>query len=223
MLRTFCRSVGSFAALHSIDQVLATKSPYDDQVSDAWRTRLGDWRELVTLPANTTTDSGIRLNFYAERGVDPKLTGFPRATFIETLKATGLRNERPTLVEIYGAPLPPADCDEDEESFNRTNMAHDWLQRFETQLRRFIDDLMTKEFGPEWPKHNLPNNLYEDWQDKKAKAERAGASARPLIAYADFTHYELVICNRKNWNVFANFFGRTESIRNHCSAYICRE
>ena len=211
--RDAMRSIGSFAEIHSIDRLLGTRNPFEDHVSDIWRERLGDWREPATFPKSTAENSVVRTNFYVERGVDLKLADFPPAAFIETLDVTGLRDKLPMLVKIYGAPVPSSESEEEEESLNRANTAHDWLQRFENHLRRFIDDLMTAEFGSDWPKHNLPRNLYDDWQEKKAKAERAGASPWPLIAYADFTHYEVVICSRKNWKVFANFFRRPESVR----------
>ena len=96
----------------------------------------------------------------------------------------------------------------------RTNKAQDWLLRLETQLRAFIDEQMTQAFGTDWPKSRLPNGLYEEWQEKKRKALKAGGEDRPLIAYADFTDYERVICRSDNWReIFARFFGRCESVR----------
>lgn len=207
------RSIASFADLYSINNLIGIANPFEDLVSKAWRERLGDWRDRVTHTTDVAENSELRSNFYVERGLDSRLTEFPPSAFDETLEVTGLRHEPPTLVKIYGPPVPPSESDEEESSFNRGNMAHDWLQRFETQLRRFIDDLMTREFGPNWPKHALPPNIYEDWRDKKAKAEQAGSGDRPMIAYADFTHYEIIICNRKNWKFFAAFFQRPESIR----------
>ena len=81
-------------------------------------------------------------------------------------------------------------------------------------MRRFIDEQMTKEFGPDWPKRQLPNGLYGQWQEKKRKAQQSGRREHPLIAYADFTDYVRVICKKDNWrNVFAPFFGREPSVR----------
>lgn len=207
------QSITSFAELHSFGRSIAAADPFGDTISSALRTRLGDWRDSITYPVNAASSIVARSNFYTERGVDFNLADFPEAAFEDTLEITGLRDKRPTLVELYGSPVPPSDSNEEEEAFGRTNMAHDWLQRLETLLRRFIDNLMTKEFGPEWAKHNLPNGIYDNWQDKKSKAEKAGARPRPLIAYADFTHYELIICSRKNWALFAPVFRRPESIR----------
>ena len=73
---------------------------------------------------------------------------------------------------------------------------------------------MTRAVGEDWVKRRLPNGMYEEWKEKHRKAREAGASERPLIAYADFTDYMRVICRRDNWrDVFAIFFGREESVR----------
>jgi hypothetical protein len=124
------------------------------------------------------------------------------------------RRERPPLIARYGAPVPSSQDDNQEEDFARANKAHDWRQRLETQLRAFIDEQMTLAFGADWPKRRLPNGMYDQWQDKKRKAQQAGAVEWPLISYADFTDYALVICRADNWReVFAAFFGRPESVR----------
>src|SRR6185503_5712381 len=92
--------------------------------------------------------------------------------------------------------------------------AHDRLMRLEKRLRQFIDDQMTREYGKEWPKHRLPNGLYYQWQGKREKSIKDGSGDFPLIAYADFSDYALVICKGDNWKeVFAPFFHRPESVR----------
>jgi hypothetical protein len=73
---------------------------------------------------------------------------------------------------------------------------------------------MTQAFGANWPRHRLPNGMYDQWLEKKRKAEQANGTDRPLVAYADFTDYALLICRSDNWReVFPMFFGRPESVR----------
>jgi hypothetical protein len=56
--------------------------------------------------------------------------------------------------------------------------------------------------------------VYDQWQEKKQAAEKGGAQVRPLIAYADFTDYERVICKGDNWReLFGAFFQRPETVR----------
>ncbi len=60
----------------------------------------------------------------------------------------------------------------------------------------------------------MPNGLYDKWRDKKQTREHGGEPARPLIAYADFTDYPLIICKRDNWReIFQPLFVRQENVR----------
>jgi hypothetical protein len=59
----------------------------------------------------------------------------------------------------------------------------------------------------------MPPKVVETWRDKKQRAQRHTEADLPLIAYADFTDYELVICKRDNWRLFEKYFDRPESVR----------
>ncbi len=207
------RSMGGFAKLQGIGHALSNIPTFDDRLITALRVDLGDWRDRITWPENILTDITARSEFYLGLGFDPALTDCPAPAFEQSLDIAGLRQEPPPLVDRYGGPIPPSDDADEEEGLRRTNIAHDWLLRLETQLRRFIDEKMIEAFGKDWPKHRLPNGVYEMWQEKERKARQEDSRDRPLIAYADFTDYELVICKHDNWReVFAPFFGRRESV-----------
>lgn len=206
-------SVRGFSELQSIGRVLDQIPAFEDKVSIALRESLGDWRDAISWPKNISTDLVARSEFYVELGFDSDLTDFPAPAFQESVSIAGLRREPPPLIVGYGPPVPHTD-DIDEEALVRTNMAHDWLQRLETNLRQFIDLHMTRAFGSDWPKHRLPNKLYEEWMEKKEKAASAGRGDWPLIAFADFTDYEKIICKKDNWReVFSRLFSRPESVR----------
>ena len=208
------QSVNAFTKLQGIGQVLARFETFSPALNSALRVDLGDWRDRISWSNSILADFHKRSVFYQDLGFDPNLTEFPSPTFHETLDIAGVIREPPSLVSIYGPPVPPSSDKEEEVQLERTNMAHDWLLRLETQLRRFIDDRMKDKFGPNWPKHRMPRNLYQQWQQKKATAKNTGAREWPLIAYADFTDYEAIICKRDNWReVFAPFFGRPEDVR----------
>jgi len=207
------RSIRGFAELQGIGAALQSASVFDETLSAALRVGLGDWRDTITWPKDIFTDLTARSEFYADLGFNHALTDFPAPAFEQSLDIAGLRSEPPTLVDIYGAPATPAD-DDAEEGLRRTNTAHDWLIRLETQLRDFIEKEMTRAFGAKWHKQRLPNGLFEVWQEKKQKAMQAGGKDWPLIAYADFTDYERVICKGDNWKeVFAEFFVSIGSVR----------
>lgn len=207
------RSLTSFAELQGIGHALRNMPTFGENLSAALRIDLGDWRDPITWRPEILVDLGARSDFYAGLGFNRALTDFPSPAFQESMDIAGLRREPPPLVELYGEPIPRSDDDE-EKAFERTNRAHDWLQRLESQLRAFIDEQMTREFGADWPKRRLPNGVHDAWREKKEKAEQAGGQDRPLIAYADFTDYERVICRSDNWgDIFGRFFARQESVR----------
>ena len=213
-MREQIRSIGGFVELQGIGAALQSAAVFDESLTAALRVGLGDWRDTITWPKDIFTDLAARSEFYAGLGFNHSLTDFPAPAFEQSLDIAGLRREPPPLIDLYGAPVAPADDDAEEEGLARTNTAHDWLLRLETQLRNFIDEMMTRSFGAKWHKQRLPNGLYEEWQEKKRKAMQAGGKDWPLIAYADFTDYERVICKGDNWReVFAVFFVRSESVR----------
>lgn len=208
------RSMASLAELQAIGRAISTEPAFDIALTEGLRRDLGDWRDPIGWPAINLPDVGTRINFYVDQGLDLALTDFPPAAFDEGLDIGGFRDDPPTLVAIYGPPVGRDGDEELEESFARTNLAHDWLQRFESELRRFIDRAMTAAFGSDWPHTRLPNGLYDSWRGKQERAEKAGRPVRPVICYADFTDYERVVCKQDNWReVFAPFFQRPEFFR----------
>jgi len=208
------RSVIGFAEIQGIGSMLTRLPGFDNTVSEALRVDLGDWRDKITWPEPVLTDMDARGAFYIERGFDPYLTDFPAPAFRESTEIAGLRREPPPLVDAYGEPVPRAENYGDEKALVLTNVAHDWLQRLESNLRNFINERMTEVFGPNWPKHQLPKGIYERWTEKREAAVKRGRAPKPLIAFADFTDYERVICKKDNWHqVFSSHFNRPESVR----------
>jgi hypothetical protein len=208
------RSVAGFAGLQGMGHALGNMPAYSDALTSALRTDLGDWRDGITWTPEIFSNLATRKGIYISLGFDEALTSFPAPAFEQGLRLAGLKRDPPPLVDRYGPPVPPSVDKNEENSLARTNLAHDWLLRLETHLRQFMDKRMTRAFGTDWAKHRLPNGLYEKWQEKKRVAQLAGAQDWPLIAYADFTDYEPVICKRDNWReVFAAFFGRQEGVR----------
>jgi hypothetical protein len=208
------RSVAGFAEIQGVGSMLDRMPSFDDRASAALRPDLGDWRDKITWPEPVLTDFSAREAFYLDLGFDPSLTYFPAPAFRESTEIAGLCREPPPLVDAYGEPVPRAEDGEDEKALVRTNMAHDWLLRLETNLRSFIDDRMIAAFGSDWPKHQLPNGVYDQWMTKHEAAVKAGRGLMPLIVYADFTDYERVICKKDNWRqVFSSYFMSMESVR----------
>ena len=88
------------------------------------------------------------------------------------------------------------------------------LRHFEVALRQFIERVMKGTFGSAWMKQRLPSAMRDSWIEKKDKAVGAGNPEFPLIDYADFTDYKVIIERRDNWDaVFKAVFGRIEDVR----------
>ena len=207
-------SVKRLFELKGIGALISRQSTFDQTTTESLRNSLGDWRDAISWPEDIWSDLGARVDLYVDLGFDADLTDLPAPAFREVTAVAKIRTRPPSVVEAYGPPVPAAADSDEEAGFVRTNEAHDWLQRLESHLRRFIDSEMTAAFGAEWPRRQLPNGKYEEWGSKKGAATRAGAPSCPLIAYADFTDYVLVICKRDNWEqVFSPFFKRPESVR----------
>ena len=146
-----------------------------------------------------------------KRGLNPNLTSFPNNAFRQIVTDAGLEEMVP-VDDAYDFNPRELEEPEKEAGFERTNKAHDKLQRFEAQMRRFIDERMTEAFGPNWLKNQISGEMKNQWSKKRQKAKDNGEKEYPLIAYADFTDYEEIIIRRDNWEVFKEFFDRKTSV-----------
>lgn len=202
------RSVGAFANIQSMGFALQNIPAFDDRLTELLRIDLGDWQDRINFPKEIFDDPLARSAFYQERGFDPALSAFPTDAFAESLDIAGLRGASPPIIDAYDYEEITQE-DKQEAAFARTNAAHDRLQRFETQLRQFIDEQMTKTCGEQWVKHRVPGPMSQSWIEKREKARAHGEADHPLIAYADFSDYVPIITQKNNWNeVFAPMFRR---------------
>ena len=207
------RSLAGLVELQDIGHVLNTTPDFGSLSADRLRPYLGDWRASIDWPPAMVTDPFVRSDFYLKRGLDPTLTDFPAAAFDRALTVAGIKRPPPPRLDDYDrAGAPPAD--DEETGLQRNNAAHDRLQRFETQVRRFIDRMMTAALGEDWTIHRLPGPMRKEWKNKRDEALARGEPEKPLIAYADFTDYEQIIVRRDNWkDVFAPVFERKTSVQ----------
>lgn len=205
-------SIERLTGLLNLGDIIGNQAAFSQSAVAKIRTRLGDWRDTITWPDQIWRDMAARADYYDDLGFDANLTDMPVPAFREAIGIANIGTERPSLVESFGPPVPSSTPDE-EAAFARTNLAHDWLQRFESHMRRFVNEAMTRAFGSDWPRHRLPNGMYDRWRAKRSAATGTGAQGA-LIAYADFTDYVLVIMRTDNWReVFDAYFERREDVR----------
>lgn len=138
-----------------------------------------------------------------DRGLDQSLTAVPPVAFRQELQITGL-----------WVSLPELEVDEDESlDFERTKRVYKYFLHLERELRQFIEEKMEAAFGGEWIKHQVPGDIWQQWQEKKATAKSNGEPDRQLIEYADFTDYKPIITRRDNWDtIFKQYFERKNSV-----------
>ena len=201
------RSVKGLLGLQQIGHELLSRPLSDVASGERLRHYLGDWRARIDWPSEIFTDPPARSEFYVERGLNPDLTYYPAIAFDEAITNSGIKRAPPPYIRSYSHVEDSGD--EAEAGFERTNAAHDRLQRFESHLRAFIDQRMRSAVGENWIKHRVPGDMSRQWKDKQTRALDGGEPKRPLIAYADFTDYLQIIVRKDNWNqVFAASFRR---------------
>ena len=206
-------SIAGFARLQGIGHALSTMPAFGSQLTASLRVDLGDWRKKISWPTEIFDDLFARTSFYTEHGLNPALTGFPNGAFDEIIMTTGLRGTAAPVAIGYDFD-PAAEEAEEELAFQRTNDAHDLLQRFETEVRKFIDERMKAVFGTDWVTQRVPGGMREEWIQKREAARKNGERERPLIVYSDFTDYEQVITRKDNWEkVFKQPFRSKLSIQ----------
>lgn len=207
------QSVTCFRELHSIGTTLKSFPGFDPGLTTALRLDFGDWRDKITFPENVFVEAGARVEFYVDRGFNQSLTDFPDAAFSQGLELAGLHGGI-LLDEADWTDIAPTNDPVEEAAYQRTNRCHDYLQRLERKLRLFIDKVMTAQYGPDWPKKQLPRDVLENWESKRSKAEAYETPLSLFIEVADFTDYEKIICQKKHWQeVFQPWFRRQESVR----------
>ena len=196
------------ASARAISDIIAmgrgieTLGAFDKSYSQSLRSALGDWRDDAPVDLSALDSLETRSEFYAERGLDQELTDFPSAAF-----HTGMR-----LANLDSGSGGASDAYADEAAIAANAFAI--LRHFEIQVRRFIDALMTAEFGDKWTKTQLPANCLTNWEFKRDAEVSSGAKARALIDYADFTEYVNIIERKDNWRrVFQPIFRRVEDVR----------
>jgi hypothetical protein len=206
------RSIIGFAGLHDIGLTLRVSAPYAHDAAAQLRGLLGDFRDPIAWPQEIENSLITRSAFYIDHGHHAELTDFPPEAFTENLDVAGFGDGQYEISEedysgwISGAP-------EERSAFDRTNRAHMLLMVFEVRLRVFIDTRLTQAFGMDWPRHQLPNGMYDRWLDKKEKAEKRGLPARPPVDYADFTDYSQILTKKNLWPIFQLAFTTEESVR----------
>jgi Swt1-like HEPN len=205
------QSTKAFTALQDLGHVLNAGPSYDDRTSDLVRVALGNWQVKITLP-DSVAEMETRAALYRDRGVDAELTQFSASAFDQAISIARIKRPPPGLIITFRSPTLATSAEE-EEGHALRNLAHDYLQQLESQIRQFIEMRMTAAYGANWAKQRLSAQMLSDWVEKRERHLDYGGADFPLIAFADFTHYEPIIVRKDHWKAaFAGTFGKKESV-----------
>lgn len=203
------RSLGALAEIDAIATNLRTLEPYGEPMMAMARRDFGDWRDPIAIPEIVFEDPFARTAFYADQGFDLELVEFPVPAYDEALTNTGMKSNPPAAIPGF---MPPVPVDE-IESIELNSDVYKWLAALESQLRKAIQTLLVAQYGENWVKR-LPPDVLADWNAKQEKAKQHSDDEYPLIVFADFTHYEKIICKKDLFReVFSVFFARMEDAR----------
>ena len=207
--------------LRDLGNTLNENEPCSHPCADNLRKLLGDWRDEITWPKEIWTDLGARISFYEELGFDINLTSVPSPAFQEILEVTTIKSNQPDLVYEYELFSNPSMNLREERVLDRTMEASTWIDRLETQLRHFIDHTMTNVYGTDWLAVRLPKKTVATWEKLSRQLNEhitrtfpLSPRTFPLLAFTQFTDYELMICQEDHWNeVFRSVFKSREYLR----------
>lgn len=208
----------AFAAMATLREAME-RGPFAAKTIAALHSQLGNWFG-VSLSAELF-DQQKRQDVYLRTGLDPRLVDLEQQTFDVLLGATELRptvpspeeskdlnesadlNEDPTA-ELCKELLVEVEGDYQVEGLEQAVEDYRFLYSFESQLRSFVTDVLSKIAGPDWVKQRVPPDCLAGWRDRRAKDQRA----RPLPTYADLGDWSKIIQRKDNWPLFKPFFKR---------------
>ena len=205
-------SMNGLAGLYGIGSALKLSPPFDLKLTEKLRLDLGDWRAEIAWPTDMATNLFARTSLYEQQGLNPDLAEFPYPAFHEITGEAGLRVPDVSAAVGYDLQWSESDETEQDDDFDRTNRAYGLLHRFESQLRKFIQERMEAKFGTNWIKQRVPGKMREKWLDKQRRD--TGNLNWPAIAYADFTDYVTIITRNDNWReLFEPTFVNKDSVQ----------
>lgn len=94
---------------------------------------------------------------------------------------------------------------EGDEELDQTAEDFRRLRHFESELRGFIADVLSRAAGPGWIKQRVPGDCLDAWKGRKKEARK---DVYPLLSYADFGDWSKIIRRNDNWPHFEPYFKR---------------
>lgn len=127
---------------------------------------------------------------------------------IEELEITEIEEEVTNLANTESVPL----LYEDKEKENLLLECYNLIRSFEYDFRRFIKRVLEFHHGASWWEDSIEKNIRKKCE-KLRNAETKKGRDVDVIDCLDFNHYQMIITDRKNWDVaFSPLFKNKEQL-----------
>lgn len=190
-------SIAGYAAFRGLTDIVARSRPDAPRVTEAVRSRLGDYREEEAEETGID-DAMLVSGFRHARGFDEGMAGLPMALVGALFEPFGMAT----------GPAPEIDPQVLEDIVSAM------IRRLEKRLRAFIDERMTKAVGPRWIAQRVRKDMREGWEARRQQDAGNGRPTGELIEYADFAHYRIIIEQGDNWkDCFREVFRSKQAVQ----------
>jgi hypothetical protein len=190
------------SALASIEQIFDTRSTLQQE---AYQSLFGEWRSRPDLPENFWKETRVRKRMYREAEVDPGLIvatpGEALEIMIESGLTAGVRSDADATAVVNIGHMSMI-----VRSSSTSRDAFGTLERFEKELRAYIQRKLEAQFGADWFKIRA-SNLVGKAKDIRRAAMQRGEQLRPLIEFVDLGDLSQIVKSAKNWEeIFGDTF-----------------
>jgi hypothetical protein len=189
-------SIAAMARLSSVDRLVDRVPPWEAELIETLRARLGDYRDAPEPEPAALADPVARTGYQLDQGFDPVLTVLPTAV----------------LAAMF-APFASSDLAVPVDPDQLENAVRMLLKRLEQALRQFISAKLQAHYGAEWF-DRMPSEIRRSWAVGRQKDIDEGRTPDELIAYADIDHYRRIIEHPDRWSaMFEPVFKDQAAIR----------
>lgn len=148
-----------------------------------------------------------------EHGIEV-LPNVAKADFRTTLQITGrsfpeIPREVASQVSAERTPRPMQESEREDERLE----CYSLISVFEAELRSFIEHRLETQFGPSWWNECIPLEIRSKAEKLSEAEARKGRTTRPIDCL-DFSHYEWILLDDKNWEkAFRAVFQNKDHVR----------
>ena len=189
------QSMIGIARLARLGDAIHTPTPYAKDISQFVESQLGSVIE-PSYDASPVERDAIAI----KAGLNPELIVFPRHSYNQIIRASGLGLDIPSI------PSPVA-IENVSEGLTFDPSHGRILTYIEQVLRQLIEKRLYSLCGEKWIKQRVPQQIRERWFQRQAEDKKSRRPVYEPIQYADFMDLSQIIIKADNWaEVFQEIF-----------------